>query len=93
MKYTFKPVKNKTRFLDVQIFLNDERRGTITLTNNEWKNLRAMLLHGRSFFQDNEATILVDESLMYTRPQSGAKHEGRGADSSPNLEEIRPPTT
>jgi len=49
-------------FIDIMVFVNDTRRGTITLTVLEWNILSAILKDG-NFYQDGEVNILVQDAV------------------------------
>lgn len=63
-KFEFVPKKrsayyNDDQYEDVLVFLNGMRRGTITLTPNEWNTLSKILVEG-NYSQDGEIEILVN---------------------------------
>lgn len=58
-EFQVKPAKMEG-YLDVTLFLNGQRRGTIELTPAEWNVLSIILKEG-NYSQDGEITILVND--------------------------------
>jgi hypothetical protein len=50
-----------TRLTTITVFSDEEKVGVLRLTEDEWSLLQAILLHGRTWFMDNEATIVIED--------------------------------
>jgi hypothetical protein len=62
MEFVFKV--QEPRGIDVEIFVYVERVsvGRLLFTTDEWFTLRAMLIHGGGWYQDDEGKIVIEDT-------------------------------